>query len=718
MSRGYKSAGGKASGDEKAPESETPSSAPFDLPPGYRQLYGLGADGGGSSTGMPGAVQAKMETAFGADFSDVRIHEGGRAGALGAVAYAQGNDIHFAPGKYDPHSQGGQELLGHELTHVVQQRTGRVEMPQGKGAPINASPSLEAEADELGARAARGEAVTVSSGAGATAAPTTAPVQAKLAGTHAVLVTQGGKGSSVIKGDWSKLLGKVKQYEKREAKGAPQDELRSLLGALIAKVEAFLDEDRHQKDDPERTQVLQTMLSRLYAERNELRQGRSGAAYTDDRLVEHQDNVAGGAINKLDSVEYKGDDGETEKGFFKEELEGTTSFLAQKSGISDTNPGFNARSVAMYRIDQLLGTHLIVPTAFATHKRQRVDEEGAPKGDPTLQPGIFMARAKGAELRSGLVDKRNVSLGDGKRAGALDLDDPTLQRCLNQLQILDVLCGQVDRHMGNVFVQQDESGKTIGVTGIDNDLAFGKDVGTEKDEEIPSFKGLPPVVDREVAKAIERLTEKDLRDALQGLIDEAEIAQTVQRLATLQKYLGSLPKDRKLKAKQWGPEARQLQGDKNSYLVALEAEVLGKRKDEFYRQVVNHLTGFGKQDCIDALLNALVDHRLMISQIERALGLMKGPVNKLSDEENAELEKIKTTPGSTAKDRLAATTELDRKYKPLIKAEIDKAIAEAGRDEQPSEKEDKDEPPSQLQPKEESHTKRGKRRHAERGQQV
>jgi len=113
---------------------------------------------GGSGVGLPVGVRAKMELAFGADFSAVRIHQGSQAQSLGAHAYAQGTDIYFAPGQYDPHSQSGQELLGHELAHVVQQAERRVQSAvHAKGMQVNDDPALEREADELGARAARGE---------------------------------------------------------------------------------------------------------------------------------------------------------------------------------------------------------------------------------------------------------------------------------------------------------------------------------------------------------------------------------------------------------------------------------------------------------------------------------------------------------------------------------------------------------------------------------
>jgi hypothetical protein len=110
---------------------------------------------------LPESMRERMEVSFGHDFSSVRIHEGPQAEGLGATAYTQGQDIHFAPGKYRPSSHEGRQLIGHELTHVVQQRAGRVAVPQGKGAPINAEPHLEAEADHAGAKAARGEQAAV-----------------------------------------------------------------------------------------------------------------------------------------------------------------------------------------------------------------------------------------------------------------------------------------------------------------------------------------------------------------------------------------------------------------------------------------------------------------------------------------------------------------------------------------------------------------------------
>lgn len=103
---------------------------------------------------LPSDVRTKMETAFGADFSHVRVHIGREASALGAIAYTWGNNIHFAPGQYNPHTLQGQKLLGHELWHVVQQQSGRVKNPFGGGVAVVQDHALEAEADRMGVKAA------------------------------------------------------------------------------------------------------------------------------------------------------------------------------------------------------------------------------------------------------------------------------------------------------------------------------------------------------------------------------------------------------------------------------------------------------------------------------------------------------------------------------------------------------------------------------------
>ena len=79
----------------------------------------------GSGQPLDAGLQEKMGQAMGADFSDVKVHTDSQSDQLNksiqAKAFTTGQDVFFGQGAYDPISQGGQELIAHELTHVVQQ---------------------------------------------------------------------------------------------------------------------------------------------------------------------------------------------------------------------------------------------------------------------------------------------------------------------------------------------------------------------------------------------------------------------------------------------------------------------------------------------------------------------------------------------------------------------------------------------------------------------
>jgi Domain of unknown function (DUF4157) len=117
---------------------------------------GSPAESGGGGGGLPSELRGQMESSLGANFGDVKINaNSNKASEMGALAYAQGNEVHFAPGQFNPETKSGQELIGHELAHVVQQREGRVQATgQEGGMAVNTDHRLEAEADALGAKAA------------------------------------------------------------------------------------------------------------------------------------------------------------------------------------------------------------------------------------------------------------------------------------------------------------------------------------------------------------------------------------------------------------------------------------------------------------------------------------------------------------------------------------------------------------------------------------
>jgi hypothetical protein len=100
-----------------------------------------------NNTGMPDNLKSGIEALSGLDMSDVRVHQNSSQPAqLNALAYAQGTDIHIAPGQ-DQH-------LAHEAWHVAQQKQGRVQPTMSlNGQNINDDHGLEHEADVMGAKA-------------------------------------------------------------------------------------------------------------------------------------------------------------------------------------------------------------------------------------------------------------------------------------------------------------------------------------------------------------------------------------------------------------------------------------------------------------------------------------------------------------------------------------------------------------------------------------
>jgi hypothetical protein len=80
--------------------------------------------GGGQK--LDDGSREKIGSGLGDSLSDVRVHTDDQAASLAqsvsARAFTTGSDVYFAKGEYSPGSSSGQELLAHELTHVVQQR--------------------------------------------------------------------------------------------------------------------------------------------------------------------------------------------------------------------------------------------------------------------------------------------------------------------------------------------------------------------------------------------------------------------------------------------------------------------------------------------------------------------------------------------------------------------------------------------------------------------
>ncbi|WP_433725839.1 DUF4157 domain-containing protein [Nocardia sp. CA-129566] len=106
-------------------------------------VHGVIGSGGGAP--LEPEVRTDMESRFGQDFGDVRVHTDDHAHqsakSVNAHAYTVGSNIVFQRDTYDPSSAAGRHTLAHELTHVVQQRSGPVDGTDAGGGVKVSDPS-------------------------------------------------------------------------------------------------------------------------------------------------------------------------------------------------------------------------------------------------------------------------------------------------------------------------------------------------------------------------------------------------------------------------------------------------------------------------------------------------------------------------------------------------------------------------------------------------
>lgn len=226
------------------------------------------------------------------------------------------------------------------------------------------------------------------------------------------------------------------------------------------------------------------------------------------------------------------------------------------TGIDRENPRTATRNLATQALGQALGFEVIAPT-----------ELGVVPGDSGMKLGLVMDRAGGKT---------------GKRT-----DPPLFLRGdvraeLVKLQILDLLCGQVDRHGGNYFIEVPEGGQAR-IRGIDNDQSFGGRLDglpghprfEMPDQEFSRWcyapEG-PPLVDDAMAAAVNQLSEGQLGSILERLkLSGDEVSAAKDRLKELKAHIATLMSEgRVIAPDQWGqPRASRLLAERadDSYVV-------------------------------------------------------------------------------------------------------------------------------------------------------
>ncbi len=109
---------------------------------------------GGGGQALDKSAGSQMGGVVGADFSNVKVHTDSEADtlnrSLSAKAFTLGNDVFFSEGAYSPGTQSGQQLLAHELTHIVQQG-GAASQPKANTPPTKtlAGPALRRSPGDL-----------------------------------------------------------------------------------------------------------------------------------------------------------------------------------------------------------------------------------------------------------------------------------------------------------------------------------------------------------------------------------------------------------------------------------------------------------------------------------------------------------------------------------------------------------------------------------------
>lgn len=154
--------------------------------------------------------------------------------------------------------------------------------------------------------------------------------------------------------------------------------------------------------------------------------------------------------------------------------------------------------------------------------------------DGTFQTGTFMEFAEGKDVM-------NLDGIDEMRIAGIEAYESTEAKIqMSNLQIVDYICGNVDRHPGNLLYQFDPvTGKLSGIKGIDNDAAFLRtnldwNIGTNQ---LPSIRELG-VIDKAMADKLLSIDEGMLAATLHGYgLTEPEINAAWDRLKNLQESI-------------------------------------------------------------------------------------------------------------------------------------------------------------------------------------
>ena len=206
-------------------------------------------------TGLPDRLKYGIENLSGISLNNVKVHYNSHKPALiQAQAYAQGSEIHLAPGQ--------QKHLPHEAWHVIQQHQGRVKptIQLENGARVNNEPRLEQEADAMGTKAARISGIAPEgNGNGQTMAPGPLPWSSGAAPIQGVFTV----GGEPLEEDWIRRIPIALQAAARDM-ARPESDAQNFgdwQEAITAAHGLAIQSPPQRLDDPEELLASSSMLA-------------------------------------------------------------------------------------------------------------------------------------------------------------------------------------------------------------------------------------------------------------------------------------------------------------------------------------------------------------------------------------------------------------------------------------------------------------------------
>ncbi len=206
---------------------------------------------------------------------------------------------------------------------------------------------------------------------------------------------------------------------------------------------------------------------------------------------------------------------------------GKLETLAHTSGIAKIaeDRSISQRNVAASRMAKLMGMGDLLAeshraTILDTHTQNRLE-------------GIVMKEVQGTSF--------NRVFNNARRSGEQVRYTPEALRQLSNLQILDTICGQVDRNRGNYLVQTEKNGNMTfitSITGIDNDMAFGMLSFDQVKYGVNELNAIEhkttkrcnlPCIDRAIYDRLQALQLNELQFFLQDVLKPEEINALWQR---------------------------------------------------------------------------------------------------------------------------------------------------------------------------------------------